>query len=105
MACNKRNDGDNRRDEINNNKDKDEDHDDDIDSTTYTIINIEVDGLTHKREKGIRYQMLRDKYLKSRGVLVERMRSEDLWRMNSGQLELWIHQTVAKTNNEHLPYP
>ena len=82
MICDNGSDNDlNRDSKINNNGINEDSYKDSknnsIDNTKYTIINIEVDGLSHKREKGMRYQMLRDKYLKSRGVSVVRMRSED----------------------------
>jgi hypothetical protein len=44
------------------------------------IINIEIDGIHHKREKRKRFCMLRDKYLKAKGVVIERIDTSTLRR-------------------------
>lgn len=54
------------------------------------ILNIEVDGVSHLQQKSKRFSALRDEYLLSRGVRVERISTQDLWSMTSLQLEKWV---------------
>jgi very-short-patch-repair endonuclease len=44
------------------------------------IVNIEVDGIHHRREKKKRFCMLRDKYLRSQGVVIDRIEASTLRR-------------------------
>jgi hypothetical protein len=45
------------------------------------IINIEVDGISHKQETKKRFCMLRDKHLKSQGIVIERIEASTLKKM------------------------
>ena len=44
------------------------------------VLNIEVDGSSHGYKHAMRFGKLRDQYLKSRGVEVERISTHDLWK-------------------------
>jgi hypothetical protein len=50
------------------------------------IINIEVDGIHHQPERKKKFCMLRDKYLKSQGVVIERIEVSVLRRMKDKEL-------------------
>lgn len=51
------------------------------------VINIEVDGIHHKREIKKRFCMLRDKYLASEGVIIQRIESISLQKMDDEELK------------------
>jgi hypothetical protein len=57
-------------------------------------INIEVDGIHHKQERKKRFCMLRDKNLKSQGVVIFRIGSSSLGKMTDKELERWLHERV-----------
>ena len=63
----------------------------------YLIINIEVDGLHHKQSTRKRFCHLRDKYLVSKGLIVERIETLRLRNMSNKDIEEWILQIVATT--------
>jgi hypothetical protein len=44
------------------------------------IIDIEINGIHHKREKKKKFYILRDKYLKAQGVVIERIDTSTLRR-------------------------
>jgi very-short-patch-repair endonuclease len=58
------------------------------------IINIEVDGAYHKQERKKRFCTLRDKYLKSQGVIIERIEAEFLRRMTDEEMKRWLLDVV-----------
>ena len=60
------------------------------------VINIEVDGVHHRRERKKRFCKMRDKYLVSRGVVIERMESSTLRRMSEQEVEEWVLGITAK---------
>ena len=60
------------------------------------LLNIEVDGVHHRREKKKRFCRLRDEYLQSRGVIIARIEVSALDAMNEQDLEKWIMDTAAK---------
>ena len=60
------------------------------------LLNIEVDGVHHRREKKMRFYRLRDKYLQSRGVVIARIEVSALDAMNEQDLEKWIMDVAAK---------
>ena len=64
-------------------------------NTTYLPINIEVDGLHHRQSIRKRFCSLRDKYLKSQGVTVNRIETSRLRNMNRNDVEDWILHIVA----------
>ena len=53
------------------------------------LINIEVDGIHHLREKSKRFCALRDEYLKSKGVVVSRIEVSALHDMSDKDVESW----------------
>ena len=54
------------------------------------IINIEVDGVHHRREKKKRFCRLRDEYLQSRGVVIARIEISALDAMSEYEVEKWV---------------
>ena len=60
------------------------------------IINIEVDGVHHRREKKKRFCRLRDEYLQSRGVVIARIGVSALGAMSEHELEEWVLDVTAK---------
>ena len=60
------------------------------------IVNIEVDGVHHRREKTKRFCGLRDGYLQSRGVVTERMEISALDAMSEQELKKWVIDITAK---------
>jgi hypothetical protein len=50
----------------------------------------------HRREKKKRFCKMRDKYLISRGVVIERMESSILRAMSVQELEEWVLDITAK---------
>jgi hypothetical protein len=60
------------------------------------IVNIEVDGVHHRREKKKRFCKMRDKYLVSRGVVIERMESSKLRAMSEQEVEEWVLGITVK---------
>jgi hypothetical protein len=66
------------------------------------IINIEVDGSHHLRERKKRFCMLRDKYLKSQGVVIERIDVPFLQKMiKDDTLRDWLLKTVANAKDSN----
>ena len=62
-----------------------------------SIINIEVDGVHHRQEKKKRFCRLRDEYLQSRGVVIERIEVSALSAMSDHEVEEWVLDATAKT--------
>ena len=60
------------------------------------IINIEVDGVHHRREKKKRFCRLRDEYLQSRGVVIARIEASALSAMSEHEVEEWVLDMTAK---------
>jgi hypothetical protein len=60
------------------------------------IVNIEVDGVHHRREKEKRFCRLRDGYLQSRGAVIERMEVSALDAMSEQELKKWMIDITAK---------
>jgi hypothetical protein len=65
----------------------------------YAIINIEVDGIYHKLEKKKWFCMLRDKYLKSQGVIIIRIEASVLGRMKDEELKM-LHPLLRKSKEK-----
>ena len=59
------------------------------------IMNIEVDGVHHLREKKKRFCMLRDKYFMSKGVIVERLDVSRMNKMKDEEIQTWLSQRIA----------
>jgi hypothetical protein len=62
----------------------------------FLIINIEVDGIHHKQENKKRFFMLRDEYLKSQGVVIERIEVSTLKRKKDKEVKEWIQEKVTE---------
>ena len=60
------------------------------------LLNIEVDGVHHRRKKKERFCRLRDEYLQSRGVVIARIEVSALDAMNEQCLAKWVTDTAAK---------
>jgi hypothetical protein len=60
------------------------------------IVNIEVDGVHHRRERTKRFCRLRDGYLQSRGVVIERMDVSVLNAMSEQELKKCVMDITAK---------
>jgi hypothetical protein len=63
-------------------------------SGAWLLVNIEVDGIHHRNGKRSRFCHLRDKYLSTRGVVVERVMTSTLWDMGPQDIEAWVRQVV-----------
>ena len=60
------------------------------------LLNIEVDGVHHRRENKKRFCTLRDEYLQSRGVVIARVEVSRLNAMNDQDLKKWVTDIAAK---------
>ena len=60
------------------------------------IINIEVDGVHHRREKKKRFCRLLDEYLQSRGVVIARIEVSTLSAMKEHEVQDWLLDVTAK---------
>jgi hypothetical protein len=63
-------------------------------SGAWLLVNIEVDGIHHRNGKRSRFCHLRDKYLSTRGVVVERVMTSTLWDMGPQDIEAWVRHVV-----------
>jgi hypothetical protein len=61
------------------------------------IINIEVDGIHHIRQKKRKFCMLRDTYLKSKGIVIERITDTMMDEMKDEELKEWVLQKVSNS--------
>jgi hypothetical protein len=59
------------------------------------VVNVEVDSIHHKLERKKRFCMLRDKYLRSQGVIIERIEVSVLRRMKDMEVKKWLLERVA----------
>ena len=67
-------------------------------------IDIELDGLQRKRDKAKRYVRLRDRHLRYRGVVVERMDGSKLEAMSEQEMTEWVlHITARAILQQHTP--
>ena len=60
------------------------------------LLNIEVDGVQHQREKKNRFCRLRDEYPQSRGVVIARIEVSALNAMSEHEVEEWVLDMTAK---------
>ena len=67
------------------------------DEGKWLVINIEVDGVRHTRERKINFCKLRDAYLKSRGVVVHRIDASRVTKMDDNQVQQWLLDVVAES--------
>ena len=67
-------------------------------------IDIELDGLQRKRDKAKRYVRLRDRYLRYRGVVVERIHGSRLEAMSEQEMNEWVlHITARAILQQYTP--
>ena len=66
------------------------------------VINIEVDGLRHRRVNKRRFDRLRDAHLQSKGITVRRIESSAVSAMNESQLEQCMQGLVADALADYL---
>ena len=62
------------------------------------VINFEIDGTFHLRMKKINFCLLRDKYLQSRGVMIERLPTARFIRMRDDDVAKWISEKVNEAS-------
>ena len=65
------------------------------DHNSHLVMNIEIDGSLHLRKKKMNFCVQRDKYLRTKGVVVERMPSARFIRMKDNDVEKWFLEMVA----------
>ena len=58
------------------------------------IVNIELDGIHHNQDKKKRFCNLRDQYLRSKGVIVERISAERVRKMSDLEMDGWLRQIL-----------
>ena len=61
----------------------------------FIIINIEIDGIKHLREKKKRFCKLRDKYLTSEGIVIERVEASFIRKLKVTELEEWLLAKIS----------
>ena len=66
----------------------------------FIIMNIEIDGIKHLREKKKRFCKLRDKYLTSEGIVIERVEASFLRKLKLIELEEWLSAKIAEVIKE-----
>jgi len=59
------------------------------------ILNIEIDGLTQRNDKNIRYRNLRDSYLKSKGIYIVRVQASDIRKVGELEFSRWLIRIVT----------
>ena len=66
------------------------------------VVNIEVDGLRHRRVKKKRFDLLRDAFLQPQGIIVKRIESSVVSAMNEAQLEQFVQGVAVDALADHL---
>jgi len=62
---------------------------------TNAIVNVEIDGIHHRNGKSRLFCVRRDKYLKSREVIIVRIDLSTLEEMNDIELAKWVVKTIV----------
>lgn len=62
--------------------------------TDFITINVQIEEEHSSRNENPRYTVLRDNYLKSRGVFVVRIRSTDVMKAETHQLSDWVIRMI-----------
>lgn len=62
---------------------------------TNAVVNVEIDGVHHRQDKNKLFGLRRDKYLKSRDVVIVRIDISTLEEMNDEELEKWVVKTIV----------
>ena len=65
------------------------------DSTKSVILNIELDGPSHGRERKVFFSNARDKYLRGCGIQIERLDIDNMAEMSDEVLQDWLLDKVA----------
>ena len=63
-------------------------------------MNIEIDGIKHLREKKKRFCKLRDEYLTSEGIVIERVEASFVRKLKLTELEEWLSAKIAEVITE-----
>lgn len=71
------------------------------DKVGHFYLNIEMLGVYHKQQKRERFCALRDRYLESRGVIIQRVDVLSLRQMEEGDLMMWILLKVDEATKQH----
>lgn len=58
------------------------------------IVNLELDGIHHGQDKKKRFCNLRDQYLRSQGVIVERISADRVRKMTDLEMDSWLRQIL-----------
>jgi hypothetical protein len=71
------------------------------DSVGHFFLNIEMIGVYHKPQKRERFCAIRDRYLRSRGVIIVRADSLKLRQMDDGDLMMWLLLQIDEATKLH----
>jgi hypothetical protein len=71
------------------------------DSVGQFFLNIEMIGVYHKPQKRERFCAIRDRYLRSRGVIIVRADSLKLRQMEDGDLMMWLLLQIDEATKLH----
>ena len=64
--------------------------------TLKSVLNIEANGVHHKREKKRKFCKMRDDWLEARGVAIERINLQDLRSMTDSHVHNWLRRCVKR---------
>jgi hypothetical protein len=59
------------------------------------ILNLEIDGLTQRNDKNIRYRNLRDSYLNTKGINIVRVQASDIRKVGELEFSRWLIRMVT----------
>jgi hypothetical protein len=76
-------------------------YDDGTKSDSEIILNIEVDGVTHKKIHKTKFCSRKDKYLRSKGIFVSRMETATLLKMSDLEIEKWMSNRINDAKRSH----
>ena len=71
------------------------------DNIGHFFLNIEMTGVYHKQQKRERFCAIRDRYLRSIGVIIVRVDSLKLRQMDDGDLMMWFLLQVDEATKQH----
>jgi hypothetical protein len=71
------------------------------DNVGHFFLNIEMIGVYHKQQKRERFCSIRDRYLRSQGVIIVKADSLTLRQMDDGELMMWLLLQVDEATKQH----
>lgn len=71
------------------------------DNIGHFFLNIEMTGVYHKQQKRERFCAIRDRYLRSIGVIIVRVDSLILRQMDDGDLMMWLLLQIDEATKQH----